>query len=110
MSDISHRKETSLGDLSRSSVVLLIGVGFEAACAAVGIWVTSWYRLNTALFNASMSALTLDIVCYLGLLVTVPVVLNSMDSESSFDNIAIFLFTWIGFIFVFVAFSSVPLM
>lgn len=110
MSDISRKKEPSLGDLSQSSVVLLIGVGLEAACAAVGIWITSWYRLSTALFNASMSALTLDIVCYLGLLVAVPAALNSMDSESSFDNIALFVFTWIGFIFVFVAFSSIPLM
>ena len=87
----------------------MIGIGFEAACAAVGVWVTTWYRLNTALFNASMGALMLVIACYFGLLFAVPLILYSVDKESSFETIAIFLFTWIAFIFVFVAFSQVPL-
>jgi hypothetical protein len=109
MPNLNPSEKSSLGGLSQSAVVLLIGVGMEAACVAVGVWITSWYRLNTALFNASMAGLSLDIMCYLGLLCAVPAVLYYLDKESSFRNIAIFLFTWIGFIFVFVAFSSIPL-
>jgi hypothetical protein len=110
MTNTSQQSATSLGGLRPSSVVLLIGIGFEAACAAVGVWITSWYRLNTALFDASMNCLGMDFLCYLALLIIVPLALSYVEKESEFRNIAIFLFSWIAFIFVFLAFNSIPLL
>src|SRR5579863_2385870 len=76
-----------LGGLRPSSVVLLLGVMVEAACVAVGVWITTWYRLNTALFDASFTYMSLDFIFYLGLLIVVPVALSYIDGTNRFRNI-----------------------
>lgn len=85
------------------SLVLLIGIGLEAASVAIGDWITTWYSSGKASFDVTMNYLMLDLMFYLVLLIIVPAALSSLRS------IALFLFTWIVFIFVFAQFSSIGL-
>ena len=101
-------EEQSLFGLSRGAVLLIIGIGFEAALTGIGVWITTWYRLNINLFDAAMSYLVPDFVCYLVLLVAFPLAINEL-APTKFDYTVLFVFSWIAFIFVFIFLSSMPL-
>ncbi len=101
--------EETLFGLSRGAIVLLTGVVLEGAIVAIGVWASTWYRLNTALFDASFQAMSVAFMVYLMVLVAVPILIAVFEKKHQFSFIAVFVFTWLGFIFVFLLFNEFPL-